>query len=280
MSFVWEVSVGNMTEGEWLKTTNAKAMWMALYGEIFTGEVGIQEPSKRKQRLFAVACCREEWENLPDKRSRDCVEAAELYADGKVSKDKLVKAFESQANVSACYIAHFAGRADMDWGIRDITRNANDVKLNQGIQANLTRDIIGNPFRPVMVVGKDWGEFIHHDKHILFYEKWRTPQVMDLALAAYEQRLDNGQLDPFWLALVADALEESGCIGHKENPCFPCGGHGYDMQAGPDRGPAPKCSYCNGKGWRDWPHPIIEHLRSEGSHYRGMWSLDVLLGKE
>lgn len=89
-----------------------------------------------------------------------------------------------------------------------------------------------------------------------------------------------GALDPFRLALLADALEEAGCVGHVENPCFPCGGHGTEMQAAPDRGPAPKCSFCGGKGWRDWPHPLLAHLRSPGPHVRGCWAVDVILGKE
>jgi len=27
------------------------------------------------------------------------------------------------------------------------------------------------------------------------------------------------------------------------------------------------------------PHPLLAHLRSPGKKYRGMWSLDIVLGK-
>src|SRR5262245_22094175 len=62
-------------------------------------------------------------------------------------------------------------------------------------QANLVRDIRGNPFRPVAFDGA-----------------WRTPTVLQLAQSAYEERrLPRGLLDPARLAVLADALEEGGC---------------------------------------------------------------------
>ena len=57
------------------------------------------------------------------------------------------------------------------------------------------RDLVGNPFRPV-VLGSPR----------------RVPTVSALATAAYEERdLHNGALDPVRLAILADALEEAGC---------------------------------------------------------------------
>jgi hypothetical protein len=41
---------------------------------------------------------------------------------------------------------------------------------------------------------------------------WRTPQVVALAQAAYEQQeMPAGNLDLARLAVLADALEEAGC---------------------------------------------------------------------
>jgi hypothetical protein len=56
------------------------------------------------------------------------------------------------------------------------------------VQANLLRDIIGNPFRPAAV-----------------NPVWRTPTAVQLAQAIYEAR------DFAALPLLADALEEAGC---------------------------------------------------------------------
>jgi hypothetical protein len=65
--------------------------------------------------------------------------------------------------------------------------------------------------------------------------------VTNLAAVAYEERqLPSGELDPARLAVLADALEESGCT--------------------------------NGD--------ILGHLRQPGTHVRGCWALDKVLGKE
>jgi hypothetical protein len=70
---------------------------------------------------------------------------------------------------------------------------------------------------------------------------WRTPTICSLAQAGYEQRqLPSGHLDPARLTVLADALEEAGCTD-----------------------PA-----------------TLGHLRGPGSHARGCWVLDLLLGKE
>jgi hypothetical protein len=61
-----------------------------------------------------------------------------------------------------------------------------------------------------------------------------------LAQAAYEEReLSSGHLDQARLGVLADACDESEVV----------------------------------------PLDLVAHLRSPGPHYRGMWSLDLLLGK-
>ena len=68
-----------------------------------------------------------------------------------------------------------------------------------------------------------------------------TPNVLGLAQTAYEERvLPGGHLDPARLAVLADALEEAGCTDAE----------------------------------------ILDHLRGPGSHVRGCWALDLVLGKE
>src|SRR5262249_5265760 len=68
-----------MTEVEWLTGTDPRPLV-----EFVRGRAGA-----RGLRLFVVACCRELWHLLPDRRSREAVEVAEEFADGAVGKDDL-----------------------------------------------------------------------------------------------------------------------------------------------------------------------------------------------
>jgi hypothetical protein len=62
-------------------------------------------------------------------------------------------------------------------------------------QADLVREVFGNPFRPVSLAAS-----------------CRSGQVLALAAHAYEERcLPQGTLDLARLAVLADALEEAGC---------------------------------------------------------------------
>ena len=60
-----------MTESEWLEGTDPAPMLE------FLGD----KASDRKLRLFAVACCLRIWDLIPTAESRECVLAAERYAD-------------------------------------------------------------------------------------------------------------------------------------------------------------------------------------------------------
>jgi hypothetical protein len=77
-------------------------------------------------------------------------------------------------------------------------------------QANVLRDIFGNPFRPVSIAPA-----------IL---TWNDSTVVRLAQAAYDERhMPEGTLDNGRLAILADALEEAGCtnqdiLGHLRGP--------------------------------------------------------------
>jgi hypothetical protein len=71
-----------MTEAEWLACANPRPILEFLRNTT----------AARRFRLFACGCCREIWRFLPDERSRQAVEAAELFADGRATQAELTAA--------------------------------------------------------------------------------------------------------------------------------------------------------------------------------------------
>lgn len=210
-----------MTEQEWLTSEDAAAMLNRLRGLRGDGTsapyVGGLLPddwhhgkclvSDRKLRLFVCACCRAVRGKDSEgwRRFLLAVDQLELAAD--------IDPYASSALIDTYFHPDWDVSTLAQWAARDLP-SAPDI----------LREIIGNPYRPIELS-----------------PSWRTPTVLSLAHAAYDERiLPSGELDPARLAILSDALEEARC----------------DDEA------------------------ILLHLRSPGPHYRGMWSLDLVLGKE
>jgi hypothetical protein len=166
--------------------------------------------SQRKLRLFAAACCRRIWGQLTDERSRRAVEVGERLADAEATTKG-----RPAAEYATMHRAWWAA-----WNSAEAACKHAGAKA----QADLLRCIIGNPFRPVTLS-----------------PGWRTPQVVALAQAAYDQReLPAGTLDLARLAVLADALEDAGCSDEL----------------------------------------LLGHLRGGGVHVRGCFAVDAVLGRQ
>jgi hypothetical protein len=68
-----------VTESEWLTCIDPQEIQRFLQGKV----------GERTWRLLACACCRRVWHLLADERSRLGVEAAERFADGRISREEL-----------------------------------------------------------------------------------------------------------------------------------------------------------------------------------------------
>jgi hypothetical protein len=201
-----------MTEAEWHESIHPQALLGFLRGGL----------SERKLRLFASACCRDSWHLLTDPRSRHAVEVAERFADGVASEDELrtaaqqalVAEEEQPRETKARALADAAGWAaspakDSAVGcamqvayrtawVPNLAPRGRNGRLGRGERnaisrrnADILRDITGNPFQPVAIT--------------LTWIRWRDSTALRLAQASY----DEGTFDR--LPILADALEDAGC---------------------------------------------------------------------
>jgi hypothetical protein len=251
-----------MTEKEWLSCEDPLPMLTFLNGRI----------SHRKQQLFAVACCLRIDDLIPTDASKECVLTTERYADGAADEPDLERAVE--ASIAACsHEQELRRQRGSPWSLVDVQAinavsrvhrergegaahaaasarawdtclkkawagepgyavEADDFSLQlqdrtfrleraveYARQADILRDLLGPlPFRTT-VLDQNW-------------LAWNNGTVLKLAQAVYDERAFDR------LAILADALEESGCTNQD----------------------------------------ILEHCRRSAVHVRGCWVVDLLRG--
>jgi hypothetical protein len=197
-----------MTEAEWLAGADPEPMLAFLLGRA----------SERKLRLFAAACSRRVWP-LIDDLGRAAVEAAELYADGQIDSDVL-RAARLACRGAGERAAWYAAASSPATAAGNAARSARYASANPlaeaASQADLLREVFGNPFRPVT-----------------FNRLWLTPAAVSLAQTIDDER------DYARMPELAGALESAGC---------------RDAEIG-------------------------THCRGRGTHVRGCWVVDRVLGK-
>jgi hypothetical protein len=176
----------------------------------------------RKTFLLTAVCFRRHWTRLPE-AGRDWVRLAELAAESGASRASLDDAFEDLEDAlnDAGPPGEFVALLDLAWGMwqaewPELHGDAAWREERQA-QASLVREVFGSPFRPVALDPTALGE-----------------TVPALARGIYEERAFDR------LPILADALEEAGCI----------------------------------------EADILAHCRSPGPHVSGCWAVDVVLGKE
>ncbi len=170
-----------MTATEWLTSEDACAMLQQLLPA--TGR-------QRKLRLFACATCRRVVEGLDSERGRKAVDVAEEFADGLAYKRRMAAARAAAKSGLPRAVAH-----DLAWYAAAVA--AARAKPSS-VASDLLRDIFGSPFQPLPSV----------DRSLLTQNDFL---VVKLAQAAYNERITpQGNLDPFRLGVLADAVEEAG----------------------------------------------------------------------
>jgi hypothetical protein len=183
-----------MTEAEWLVSNEPDSMLCK-----------VESAPTRKLRLLACALCRRVWAAMRDERGHEAVRAVERFADGDLDPDELEAAFGDAAEEAG---EHYRKRdeahtrsmvaatvaAQQPLGTEDISEclecalDASGRPDEPEAQADLFRDIFGNPFRPVG-----------------FDPRWRTDAVLAAAGRMYEG------LDFSAMPVLAEALQDAGC---------------------------------------------------------------------
>ncbi len=221
-----------MREADWSKSNDLEQMAALLKRRL----------SPRKWRLFVCACCRQVWAMLDDECARRGVEVAEAYADGGATvamchavAEKVRAAMNANVPRWTVYravcdaLADEVGRTKAEEAARNVglaAHQATGVMAVRQAQPSVFRDIAGNPFRPSPPLSPG----------VL---AWNDRLIPRLAQAAYDDRLPDGTLVPYRLAIIGDALLDAGCDDEE----------------------------------------LLSHLRSAGPHWRGCWGVDLLLIK-
>jgi hypothetical protein len=187
-----------MSESEWLTCTDPQKMLVFLR----------VKASDRKLRLFACACCRVLWSDQLDAAGRRAIDVAEHFADGEASSAMLRHAvraaFHGRSRHPALFAnyfwqAHLVFDVDVALGwaaAYDTCRYARHISIARSdaarLQAELFRDLFGNPFRPMAPP----------DPAVL---AWNGNAVRELAeTIGAGHRFED-------LPVLADRLEKAGC---------------------------------------------------------------------
>jgi hypothetical protein len=178
----------------------------------------------RKLRLFAFALCRRRLGLVSNRHARTALEVCERFADGLADDRELAAAAESAVNLDESYFLMpmyqavvESVRADVAEAVQGVLLNlvqlaqreaayecapgsderaevAAAIALERRRQADVLREMFGNPFRPVSL-NPDW-------------LRWNDACVRRLAEVFYRERRFAD------LPILADALEDAGCSQH------------------------------------------------------------------
>lgn len=275
-----------MTESEWLTSQDPAAMLSALAAKYVDVEREVHtEPSARKLRLFACACCRSVWHLLTDERSRRAVEVAERFADGQATEEELdiARQYGGEAYLDSPRRRPFSPEDAVGSCIDGPTMTTHliaDEYLPFTTQAALLRDIFGNPFRPAYRWTNrpyEWTTSLGKRPSLpKVWLSWHDGLIPRLAEAAYRER---GR------ERMCERCKGSGSIPYyigtdnmRSDPCKPCHGTGRidDGCLNPERlgilADALEEVGCQ-------QEEILSHLHSPGPHVRGCHAVDLLTGR-
>jgi hypothetical protein len=217
-----------MTETEWNTCADAPGMLRAMFAglprEPVPGGSGLRVlVSERKMTLLAVALGRclqwvyeHDWHRLALDATEERADDAGREQEIKRSLSQLYEELKRPRHPQNPYLDRVVRGVALPYSLWESTEAlmldcARALRTAWGnrkppvpAQAELLRDIFGNPFRPVA-----------------FSEPWRTDTAVSLARQMYESR------DFSAMPILANALQDAGCSSAEIlDHCRGCGPHG------------------------------------------------------
>jgi hypothetical protein len=207
MAYVNALGVGGivpMTEEEWLRSEDPLAMFTVARSALDHAWPNGQR-TRRKRELFSAACCRIVWPWVePDEACRRLVEAIETQSDAPIPEAELDEIWDGVkqsarhpsddtpiAQMLAADLVYDTG--DVETTIRRLSTEYDfsewgPASVRAALVADILRDIVGNPFRPVVAD-----------------PSWLTSTALALARGIHAERAFDR------LPILADALQDAGC---------------------------------------------------------------------
>jgi hypothetical protein len=258
-----------MTEAEWLASTDVRAMYVFLNDTTVLNRTRRQgylsvlrfSLSERKSRLFAVACCRRILHLMPTREARECVLAAEQYADGQIDDEGLRTAVA--ASVGSCEKRWRRGLYSIvaaHPAVERATINAlGRVHREKGARAAVSSAVAEALAYATMCAAQEE----YSEENYLFLQDAEFARQADFLRDIVGNPYQPSTFDPIWLAWQDHCVERiaRGIYEERTFERLPIL-HDALLDAGCD------------------DERILAHCRTAEGHVRGCWVLDLLLGKE
>lgn len=255
-----------MTEAEWNSCTDPQVMldWLHEQGRL----------SDRKARLFAVACCRRIWFLLQNEVSRTAVQVAEAFADGFLSDDTRHSAEENAETVRSTAQSEYDSEVDDSTYARDDEVIAAGWKLLTAVDAAVaakaavssSAEDAAHQAAKAASTAQEWG---------VQAARWREGQGRRLEndfdfceraiqVALLRDIFGNpfGTLHSLALSLLTPAIVGLAQTIYEQRSF-------ERMRELADALEEASCTDAE----------LLAHLRSPGTHVRGCFALDAVLGK-
>ena len=214
----------------------------------------VARTAERKLRLIACAACRRVWRFMADERSQEAVVVAEKFADGLVSREQLVRAYDGA-------VAAFASEGGQSQSVSCAAAAAHHASFPGDIANSLERALGSAAGSRVSEAAEavDRGEKVPSNFEKLVYLEERVRQA-DMIRDICGNLFDRIEMQESEIGILIRDLARTM----------------YDSRNF-DRMKELAEELAGGEAKAS---TLVNHLVSQKQHFRGCWALDVILGKE